>query len=255
MLPLQLDYSRLTAPSPLDEHPNFPNVLFRFEDDSPLLGFPNEHVGPIVAQVVPDSLNKYTVKFDGAVPIDWRSAWEFYHVLRASERSGRRVVVHPRVAGVEVVGISRGFSRFVIGAGISIYVKQVIGPVPDGVRFGAVVTRDMVAVRACTVPGIEGATLAYHLVPAEYVSDPPLPRFLRGYSPLELELYLPPPPVFSQACPYWEDVNFRFAKVQAGISYEEWRSGARIVADGGGVYFNGTVERGVFYQLLRGDAV
>lgn len=255
-MPHQLNFSKLVPPSPYDFHPDFPNLLFRFEDDSPRLGFPPEIVDPnIVAQIVPRSDNKYTVKFDGVTPVVWRGARDLFQMLREAERSAEGVVVHPRREGVKVVGVTRGYSRFVVGAGVSLYVKQVIGGVPDGVCFGTVVTEDMVAVRACTVPGIEGASLTYHILPAEYVSDPPIPEYIaRGRSPLELELYLPPPPVFFQGSPFWEGVEYRYAKVQAGISFEEWLSGGRVDVNAGGIFFHGVAERGYPYLRLRGEA-
>ena len=243
----------VAAPSPHDEYPGFPNVIFRYHDDSPRLGFPREHVRSIIAQIVPSSCNKYSVKFRDAEPVVWDSAWGLYDELRAHEkRTGEGVIAHPRVDGVEVVGISRGCSRFVVGAGISLYVKQVIGAVPDGVYFGEVVTQGMVAVRACRVPGIGGASLTYHVLPAEYVSDSPLPEFLRNLSPMDLKLYLPPPPVFSQGGPLEEDVAYSYARVRADISFRERLDGGRIVPNGMGLFFENIAQRGVPYLRYRG---
>ena len=243
----------LALPSPHDEFRRFPNVTFLHHDDSPRLGFPLERVQSIVAQIVPSANNKYSIKFKDAAPVRWDGAWDMFDVLRAYEiKVGRDVVVHPRVEGVEVVGISRGRSRFVVGAGISLYVKQVIGAVPDGVWFGEIITEGMVAVRACEVPGVEGASLTYHVLPAEYVSDPPLPEYLRGVPPLELGLYLPPPPVFSQGGPHPDDSAYRYARVVADISFEERLAGGRVVTNEMGLFFEKIAVRGVPYLRLSG---
>lgn len=250
----RLESEGLDAPPPFDDHPDFPRVIFRYEDDSPCLHAPGDPVSPVVAQIVPDADNRYVVKFQNTEPVVWHSAWNMYQVLMKFDHPGQEVVVHPRVHGIPVVGISRGYSRFVVGIGISVFVQQVIGPVPDGVPFGSVVSLDMVAVLACEVPGIDDASLTFHIMPAEYVSDPPLPRFLLGYSPLDLAYWLPPPPFFSQGSLHGGNAGYRYAKVRVGISAGERAEGGGFRL-GGGVSFDGIVERGVPYLLLHGHAV
>ena len=254
MLRQRLEWEGFSAPSPLNEFPDFPNIIFRHVDDSPRVGAPGEIVYPIIAQVVPDMNNKYVIKFRDTEPITWPGAWQMYRALVAWSFCGGEIVIHPRAEGIRVVGISRGRPRFVVGTGISIFVQQVVGPVPDDVRFGPVVTQNMVVVLACEVPDLDSASLTYHLLPAEYVSDPPLPKFLCGGSPSVLAYWLPPPPVFSQDSPHWGNIRYRYARVQAGISAGEWAEGGRVVA-GGERSFNGVAERGLPYLLLHGLAL
>lgn len=252
-LPGRLASAGLDVPPPFREFPNFPPVVFHHEDDSPRLWVPRRVVNPVVAQVVPGVHNRYMVKFRRVEPVAWHGAWEMYRALQEFDHSGQRVVVHRRAEGVEVVGISRGRSRFVIGAGISLFVKQVIGPVPDMVYSGQ---RNMVAVLACRVPRIRRApaSLTFHVVPEEYVSDPPLPEWLDHFSPMELDRWLPPPPIFSQGGPVWGHLKYRFAMVHAGISKQEWLEGGWI-RPGGGIWFNTVARRGLPYHLLCGLVV
>lgn len=178
-------------------------------------------------------------------------AWQLYWALVAWSYYSHEIVIHPCVEGIWVVGISRGCSRFVVGTGISIFIQQVVRPVLDDVQFGPVITQNMVTVLTCEVPGLENASLTYHLLPVEYVSDPPLPKFLLGGPPLELAYWLPPPLIFSQDSPHWGNIRYQYTRVQARISAGEWAEGGQVVA-GGERSFNGVTEHSLPYLLLHG---
>ena len=65
-------------------------------------------------------------------------------------------------------------ARFLCGGGMSLFVVREVGALPDGFRFCGHRLRKMVVVFGVIFPDPDGLSEGYHLVPAEYLVDPPL---------------------------------------------------------------------------------
>ena len=230
-------------PPPLDRNPLFPPVCFTSGGEPVLVG-PSLGVGNMVVHIVPHPDSPYSRRFGVGGYRGWNTPEETLELVEAWAGSGRDVVVHPRRPGVQVTGESRGFARFVIGAGISLFVVREVGFLPDGARLGGEVLTGMIATLGVAVPGSGDRFLEYHLVPAEYLIDPYLPGMPPDLSREDLIYHLPPPPIFCRGRPVAGVPGLYHSLVGFGVSERE--------ADEGSRTFSGQTLRGGSYRMLRG---
>ena len=231
-------------PPPLDRHPEFPLVAFDFAGN-PYLGGTEGIFVPLVCQIVVPESHPYVKYFGEGSNREWDSAENVYSTVRDWYDLGLDVVVHPRRPGVKVAGFSYGRSRFLCGAGFSVFVVRELGPLPDGVEFGSGPLTDMVAVVGVTTPRWGGDyPISYQIFPREYIVDPALPGLPRGLTGEALERQLPPPPVFSPCTPVGGKVPCYYARIWFELSEQEYLDG------GGAIGF--TYVRGRSYFSNQG---
>ena len=232
-------------PPPFNLCPEYPYIYFdRF-------GVPRPDVAAwesqMVVQVVPAPGNPYIQRFDLR-----RDGWEgsdaAARYLRSWQEVSGEVFVHVRQEGVRTTGIGRDQARFLCGEEYTLFIGGEIGLLPRGVAVEGTDVSGMVVVFAVFVPADgklpEIKDVAIHLLPREYLWDPPYPGFrgLNGCAGVRYEL--PPPPEFSpgdSGCPY---PGFTFAKVLVGLSLME--------KDGDSLEVDCQLLRGGCYRRLMG---
>ena len=76
-----------------------------------------------------------------------------------------------------------------------------------------------VAVLRCRVPCSAGSVLVYHLLPKEYLADPPssLPGLPANVSAEDFERLVPPPPLFRVGTTFWPGSKYHHAKHVDGL--------------------------------------
>ena len=79
---------------------------------------------------------------------------------------------------------------------MSVFVVQEKGCLPDKTIFHAATLDMMVVMVGVSIPSLDTNSIAYHLIPAEYLTDPIYPGLPPGLSPQELCHWLAPPPMF-----------------------------------------------------------
>ena len=233
-------------PPPLDHYPLFPDVAFTHGGEPLLFGLP-EVPESTVLQIVPDPRSSYPGQYGIGDFRDWESPDDIYGVISDWYDAGKEVVVHPRLQGVQVAGESRGMSRFVVGAGVSVFVIHELGLLPSRVELGGELLEDMIVAFAVTFPESQDHLPTYHVMPAEYLADPYLPGAGPGWTQWDNLYHLSPPPVFcvDRERPIDGLPGAFHTFVRFGVSVRELaEEGAR---DSGGV-----AVRGVSYRLLRG---
>ena len=230
-------------PPPLDHHPDFPEVFFDPAGE-PLLAGPQRLIDSTVFQIVPGPENPYIFRFGAGMFRNWETPDGAFDLVRAWFRGGREVVIHPRRDGVQAAGESRGYGRFVIGGGVSVFVAHEFGLLPDGVELGGVTLNRMVATFGVVFPNPEDRSATYHVIPAEYLVDPVLPGLPPGLSWYDLMYRLPPPPVFKRGRCTRDSPDFVHAVVEVAVSVEELDEGASTGS--------GDILRGRSYLLYRG---
>lgn len=191
----QGSFTDVDLPPPLDRSPQFPPVYFTPQGE-PILVNPPLDNRPTVIQVVPHPNSPYSRQFGAGGYRGWNTLGETLDLVEAWASSGSDVVIHPRCEGVWAMGESRGFARFVIGMGLSLFVVREVGLLPDGARLGGESLTGMITTLGVTFPGPEDQYLEYHLIPAEYLIDPYLSGMPSGLTQEGLIYHLPPPPGF-----------------------------------------------------------
>jgi hypothetical protein len=230
-------------PPPLDRCPEFPEVYFNRLGEPYLWGAPDV-VNNTVFQIVPDGANPYVVRFGTGDYREWDPPEVTFEFVKAWLDLGKDVVVHPYRAGIGAAGESRGFSRFVVGGGLSLFVVREVGKVPEGARLGGECVGGMVVVYGVEFSGPVVRKACYHLIPADYLVDPDLPGLPSGLSREELLYRLAPPPVFGRGEVVWGSSDLFHSRVHVEVSLEEWDEGANT--------FPGVTLRGDSYRALQG---
>ena len=213
----------------------------------PLLFGPPDVLKSTIFQIVPDPRGPYPGEYGIGDFREWESPEDIYGVISDWHNAGKEVVVYPRLRGVQVAGESRGMSRFVVGAGVSVFVIHELGLLPSRVEFGGELLEDMIVAFAVTFPELQDHLPTYHVMPAEYLADPHLPGAGPGWTRWDNLYHLSPPPVFcvDRERPIDGLPGAFHTFVRFGVSVRELaEEGAR---DSGGV-----AVRGVSYRLLRG---
>lgn len=203
---------------------DFPFVAFH-DDDSLFCVFSLRSSGPKVAQIVPSSVNKYIMVYCHRVSVDRDPPGDTCKEMVEWIRAGGKIVFHPRMSGVEVVGSGCGQARFLVGAGISLFIVEEQGVVPDGLQAGGVAIKRMTLIYSCSVPGPPGQPLVGHLVPSEYLCDPPPVNLPSGLPSMELGYVLAPPPVFFPGAEFEGLPGIRHARVRLQLSEHKLASG------------------------------
>jgi len=229
-------------PPPFDLHPDFPTVLFNREGE-PQLDLPAGAAGDIVCQVVPSHGSVYTRRYRGGYRA-WEDPPTVHSIVAALSILGYAVVIHSRVPGVRVMGVSRGLPRFVCGRGVAVFVIREFGALPDGVEVEGRSVGGMVVALGVPFPSEGGGTPALHIFPAEYLADPVLPGLPAGLTQAEEAFLLPPPPKFSPSGYVDSETGLDLAWIDYGVSEREYQ-------EGGGVLF-GFAFRGRSYYDLHG---
>ena len=181
----------------------------------------------IIVQIVPDSGNWFVEHFTlSCVPEGWVEPEAAYQNVRDWQASDWRVVIHARRPGVQVSGIGRGRPRFLRGGGISLFIGEEIGLLPDDVVVDGVRLTQMVAVFGVSIPdsGVLPAfsDAAVHIVPAEYLRDPEYPSPLQPSVSFDDDFHLPPPPTFRPGRPSSLFPGYTSAEVHLSMSgFEE----------------------------------
>lgn len=235
-----------SCPPPFDLSPTFPIVRFD-ADDVPHLDGPDEEVRSVVAQIVPTACNRYARRFGFAVDWGWKSFAEVKREFYKWVGDRGEVAVHHRRPGTRVVGSGSGMPRFLVRGRSAIFVAQEMGPFPEDIEVDGFLLKGYVAVVGCDVPCSKGTQMIYHLVPAEFLSDPILPGAPPASLINDLARLLPPPPLFRVGKPCYPGSPFYQAIVVVGLSQQERIEGGGITADGT------TVVRGGMYSILIGD--
>ena len=233
-------------PPPYDRSSWFPVVAFD-SGDMPHLGVFGEVVDPAVVQIVPTPCNRYA-GFYGFGPCGtWVTVTEVSRHVGLWIGLGQEVQVHRRWRGVRAVGCGSGFRRFLIGGGISLYIVRELGPLPRKMKVQGETLERYAAVLGYQVPGFSRGPPVCHLVPREFLEDPPLPGLPETVDVTERLHWTPPPPLFRAVDVYWPGSGYRYAVVVVGLSGQERLEGGRIVS--------GLVIRGLSYSVLNGFRV
>jgi len=237
-------YSQLYAPPPFDRCNDFPRIIFD-KGGVPHVGKPGGIPRPVVVQIVPSTDNPYIQTFGDKGYRDWATPEETLKDLTAWAQAGKDVIIHPqRHPGVHAIGVSHGRARFICGSGMSVFVVQEKGPLPDGTKFGESTLDKMVAAIAISTPSTDRNSATYHLIPAEYLTDPEYPGLPAGLSPSEIHHWLAPPPEFHHNVIRSEFPGFYHALVEYDISDKE--------AEEGGLTILQLTTRGRSYLPLNG---
>ena len=226
-------------PPPLDDSPDFPLTCFTRDGVPHFSNF--EGAESTIVQIVPCTSNPYVRRH---CDTDCRPWAKPAAVLRQFENwlsLDFPVVLHPDRPEVRVLGVGRGRSRFLCGAGISIFIIQEGGVFPTGSEYGGVSLDGYVAVLGVAVPSTKHSPTIWYLLPLRYLSDPVLPGLPVGLTPYELLTYLPPAPVFSLGPPVLYNTGYYRAMVSYDVSERE-------LAEGGGSMLGLSV-RGQSYLL------
>lgn len=239
-----LNATYLSPPPPFDRFPDFPCVFFEHRG-IPHVGRPGGIPDPIIIQIVPTPCNPYAQVFGEGGYRDWSSPEKTLQDLIRWEASGKAVVTHPRRPEARVFGISHGKARFVCGYGMSVYVVREVGLLPDRAVFGGSIQDRMIVALAITVPMPRRDSVAYHLIPAEYLADPDFPGLPAGLSPSEVRHWLADPPLFER-CQFQSSVYAGYypALVHFDISRKEEEEGGSTVCT--------LTMRGPSYSLVNG---
>ena len=233
---------------PFDLSPNFPNILFD-KYGVPHPGSPGG-IHNAVVQIVPDKRNWYAQNFGRKCRIDWTTPEGTIKFMEDCFRNGRRVEFHARKPGIQTFGTGRGKARFIVGGGISIFVRREIGPLPDSIMINGNVEKGMVATLGVSIPKKGGfpdpndSAVACHLIPIEYLADQIYPGLPLVLSPRQMWYWLPPPPRFTPGSSCKERRGFWHANVTIYMSKKEDDE------DGHEILFN--LMRGSAYYILRG---
>ena len=233
-------------PPPLDHYPLFPDVCLTHNGE-PLLFGPPDVLESTVFQIVPDPRSSYPGQYGLGDFRLWESPEAIYGIISNWYDAGNEVVVYPRLRGVRAAGESRGMSRFVVGAGISVFVIHELGLLPSRVELGGELLEDMIITFAVTFPESRDHPPTYHVMPAEYLADPHLPGACPGWTRWEDLYHLSPPPVFcvDKEEPVEGHPGAFHTSIMFGVSVrEEMEEGAHTSC--------GVTVRGISYQLLRG---
>jgi len=198
----------------------------------------------VVVQIVPSPDNPYIKTFGDKGYRDWATPEKALKDLTAWTQAGKDVIIHPRHPRVRAIGVSHGRARFVCGSGMSVFVVQEKGLLPDGTRFGESTLDKMVATIAVSTPNTDRNSATYHLIPAEYLVDPEYPGLPTGLSPSEISHWLAPPPEFHHNLIRSEFPGFYCALVEYDISDKE--------AEEGGLTILQLTARGRSYLPLNG---
>ena len=230
----------------MDHFPLFPDVGLARSGEPLLFGSPDV-LESTIFQIVPDPRSSYPGEYGIGDFREWESPEDIYGVISDWHNAGKEVVVYPRLRGVQVAGESRGMSRFVVGAGISVFVIHELGLLPSRVEFGGELLEDMIVAFAIALPESQDHLPTYHVMPAEYLADPYLPGACPGWTLWDNLYHLLPPPVFEtdKDRPIDGFPGAFHTTVRFGVSVRE-------EAEEGGHDFGGVTVRGVSYQLLRG---
>ena len=243
----RLPQGSVCDPPPFDLSPGFPCLAFG-DEDVPYLGEPGEAINAVdavVAHIVPTPDNRYASAYGFGFWGPQESPAEVQQVLETWIGDGKEVVVHQAQDGVKVVGCGSGFSRFLVGWGISIFIIREVRPVPNGMKVKGTTLNGSVAVLRCRVTCSAGSVPVYHLLPKEYLADPPLPGLPANVSAEDFERLVPPPPPFRVGTTFWPGSKYHHAIVIVGLSMQERREGGKITPCG-------TVKRGRTYAVLNG---
>ena len=239
----QGSFTDVDLPPPLDRSPQFPPVYFTPQGEPVLVDPPLDN-RPTVIQVVPHPNSPYSRQFGAGGYRGWNTPGETLDLIEAWASSGSDVVIHPRCEGVRAMGESRGFARFVIRMGLSLFVVREVGLLPDGARLGGESLTGMIATLGVTFPGPEDQYLEYHLIPVEYLIDPYLSGMPSGLTQEGLIYHLPPPPVFCRGRPVVGVPDLYHSLV--------WVSVSECEVEEGSCSLSGWTVRGSSYQVLRG---
>jgi hypothetical protein len=238
-----------SLPPPYDRHPDFPTVYFD-PFGRPLLDGSSDST---IAQIVPSSDNPYVRRYGGGRCRQWLLPNLVSASAQEWVRRGRRVVIHSRHRDAQVVGVSRGWARFVCGGGVSTFVVEELGVFPGGeVVLGSSVG-GMVAAYGVDIVGSGGQAgpgdpfSDLHIFPAEYLADPPLPGLPEDLSRSEVRDWLAPPPVFCRGLAVEGGEGRAYARVTNDLSDKERREGGEILGE--------FICRGVSYSVLHGLCV
>ena len=223
-----------SLPPPLDHHPDFPIVYFSRAGHPVLSPSPTASgttTVNTVCRIVPSPSNPYVHHFGEGNPRDWDPPDVVKDTVEDWHELGLEVTFHTRNPDVHAIGTTRGRSHFLCGGGISLFVLRELGPLPDNKTTCGVTTSNMIAILAITVPNPTGRPAGYHVVPAEYMEDTPLPGIPRGLTPAQTERWIPPPPTFHCGYQVPDSPNLFFAQIQNEISKEEKARGGNTFLD------------------------
>ena len=89
----------------------------------------------------------------------------------------------------------------------------------NGMKVKGTTLNGSVAVLRCRVPCSAGSVLVYHLLPKEYLVDPPssLPGLPANVSAEDFERLVPPPPLFRVGTTFWPGSKYHHAKHVDGL--------------------------------------
>lgn len=232
-------------PPPLDRHPDFPLVCFNEQGDPLLIG-PQKYLDLTIHHIVPGGNNPFVRRFGEGDYRNWAPPEAVFQMLEFWRKVGLKVTVHPRRPGVTSAGVSRGKARFLCGGGMTVFVVVEKGLLPVGKKIDGIPLDGMVATLGVAFPNTDNSAATLHIIPAEYLVDPPLPALPRKLSPAQLQKRLPPPPEFYRSDKRAEYPGFYFAFVSFDISEKEEE-------EGGGSIGSVTV-RGSSYWIDNGLA-
>lgn len=236
-------------PPPMDLCLWFPPVLF----DRHVVPHLESPVGPsagIVAQIVPSGDNPYALAYGYHHTQVWSPSRSVAVALdRWLARGGEVTTYHPLGEPDLLIGQGRGYSRFLCGQGLSLYIVEELGPVPNGYMVGGRMCVGMYAVYGVTASGPAGYRsrhpLSFHVIPGWLIGDPTYPGIPRGLPPSIAHALVGYPPEFLLGPESVEFPGYRFAQVRVRLSDEEFFADGEEDSEG-------RLIRGISYYRMRG---
>ena len=217
-------------PPPYDRHPDFPLVLFNL-DDEPQLDLPAGVINTVICHIVPGSANAYVTRHGGSYHRPWSEPEDVLFRVMLWHDLGFDVTVYPRLPGVQVMGAGYQMSRFVCGGGLALYVVWEVGMLPPEAEVGGVQVGGMVAVYGTSFPSPGGDTLAYHILPAEYLVGSDRDGISAGSTRLGGSRWPDSPPLFSSSTLVDVETGLAFSRVDYVVGRWGGQGGAVVGVD------------------------